>query len=284
MARPLRLEYEGAVYHVTSRGNAREVIYSGDGDRTKFLEILSGVVERYGFIIHAYCLMSNHYHLLVETPEGNLSRGMRQLNGVYTQWFNWSHKRVGHVLQGRYKAILVDKDEYLMELSRYLVLNPVRAGVVSRPEEWRWSSYRCMIGLDREPEYLCTEWLLSEFSGDTKRARDRYKSFVEDGIGKKESPLKGAYGGWILGGKRFLKEVGVRLEKSNMKKKKETPRRERHAARPMLKEIFAERDRREGMYEAVYQWGYKLQEVGDYVGLHYSRVSRIAGQVAKRKT
>ena len=284
MARPLRLEYEGAVYHVTSRGNAREVIYSGDGDRTKFLEILSGVVERYGFIIHAYCLMSNHYHLLVETPEGNLSRGMRQLNGVYTQWFNWSHKRVGHVLQGRYKAILVDKDEYLMELSRYLVLNPVRAGVVSRPEEWRWSSYRCMIGLDREPEYLCTEWLLSEFSGDTKRARDRYKSFVEDGIGEEKSPLQEAYGGWILGGKRFVKEVGVRLEKAGMRKKKENPRRERYVSRLSLKEIFAGKNIEEGVYEAVSRHGYKLAEVGDYVGRSYSWVSKKVTKMEKIKT
>src|SRR4030042_5793823 len=129
MARPLRIEFPGAVYHVTSRGNARQTIFIDDEDRGGFLDLLSIVVERFNWICHAYCLMGNHYHLLIETPDGNLSKGMRELNGIYTQHFNRRHGRVGHVFQGRFKAILVEKDSYLLELCRYIVLNPVRAGI-----------------------------------------------------------------------------------------------------------------------------------------------------------
>jgi REP-associated tyrosine transposase len=126
MARPLRLEFPGAIYHLTGRGNARQKIFFADPDRELFLDTFGGVVSRYGWICHAYCLMANHYHLLVETPKANLSLGMRQLNGVYTQAFNRRHKRVGHLFQGRFKAILVEKESYLLELCRYIVLNPVR--------------------------------------------------------------------------------------------------------------------------------------------------------------
>ena len=134
MARPLRLEFEGALYHVTSRGDRREDIYETDADREAFLSLLGAVCDRYHWVCHAYCLMGNHYHLLIETPDANLSRGMRQLNGMYTRTFNIAHGRVGHVFQGRYKSIHVDADEYLMELARYVVLNPVRATMVARPK------------------------------------------------------------------------------------------------------------------------------------------------------
>jgi putative transposase len=136
MSRPLRLELAGALYHVTSRGNARNLIYLQDDDFELFLQILANVCERYNWVVHAYCLMNNHYHLLVETPYANLSQGMRQLNSVFTQSKNRKHHRVGHLFQGRYKAILIDKDAYLLELCRYIVLNPVRANMVSSPEEW----------------------------------------------------------------------------------------------------------------------------------------------------
>jgi len=126
MSRPMRLEFPNALYHVTSRGNAQQNIYLTDADRQQFLNVLNHVCQRYNWVVHAYCLMSNHYHLLIETPDGNLSKGMRQLNGLYTQDFNRAHKRVGHVYQGRYKAILVEKQAYLLELARYIVLNPVR--------------------------------------------------------------------------------------------------------------------------------------------------------------
>ena len=141
MARPLRIEYPGAIYHVTSRGNARSTIFDDDEDRWRFLDILSTVVKRHRWLCHAYCLMGNHYHLLIETPEANLARGMRQLNGIVTQSHNRFHNRSGHLFQGRYKAILVDKENYLLELCRYIVLNPVAAGMVKAPENWPWSSF-----------------------------------------------------------------------------------------------------------------------------------------------
>ncbi len=124
MTRPVRIEFEGALYHVTSRGDRREAIYEDDADRMKFLEILETVIRDFNWVCHAYCLMTNHYHLVIETPDGNLSKGMRQLNGVYTQASNHRHDRSGHLFQGRYKAILVDGDSYLLELPRYVVLNP----------------------------------------------------------------------------------------------------------------------------------------------------------------
>lgn len=142
----------GGLYHVTSRGDRREDIYLHDADREKWLELFGQVCKRYHWKCHAYCLMSNHYHIVVETVEGNLSSGMRQLNGVYTQRFNATHQRVGHVFQGRYKGILVEKDSYLLELSRYVVLNPVRANMVINAGKWRWSSYRDMAGERNAPE------------------------------------------------------------------------------------------------------------------------------------
>lgn len=146
MARPLRIEIPGAIYHITSRGNAREPIFLDDGDYADFLNLLSLNLKRFNWILHAYCLMGNHYHLLIETPEGNLSRGMRQLNGTYTQWFNRKHNRVGHIFQGRYKAILVEKDSHLLELCRYVVLNPVRANMVKKARRVAMEQLQGYIG------------------------------------------------------------------------------------------------------------------------------------------
>jgi len=151
MARPLRIEFPGALYHLTSRGDRREAIYEDDEDRQRFLAILGEVAERYNWICHAYCLMTNHYHLVAETVEGNLSQGMRHLNGVYTQASNRRHERNGHLFQGRFKGILVDRDAYLLELARYVVLNPVRAGMAEAPEEWPWSSYGAMMDVAPAP-------------------------------------------------------------------------------------------------------------------------------------
>ncbi len=160
MARPLRVEYPGALYHITSRGNAGQNIFRYDRDRLYFLSLFGELIERFNWLCHGYCLMNNHYHLIIETPRGNLSRGMRQLNGIYTQKYNQRYKKTGHVFQGRYKAIIVNRDSYLLELSRYVVLNPVRAHIAEKPEEWKWSSYRATAGVDTSPQFLTTEWLL----------------------------------------------------------------------------------------------------------------------------
>ena len=141
MGRPIRIEYPGALYHVTSRGNERKEIFKNDADREKLLELVSDYHDRFGILIHAYVLMDNHYHFVLETPRGNLVKIMHGINGAYTGWYNRKYDRNGHLFQGRYRAILVEKDPYLLELSRYVHLNPVRAGISDRPEGYAWSSY-----------------------------------------------------------------------------------------------------------------------------------------------
>ena len=154
MARPLRIQFPGAFYHVTARGNEQKNIFRSNRDREKFLSYLESAVDRYGVVIHAYCLMDNHYHALIETPKGNLSQIMRHINGAYTTYFNTKRRRAGHLFQGRFKAILVDRDEYATTLSRYIHLNPVRAGMVALPEEYPWSSYHYYVGRKKVPEWL----------------------------------------------------------------------------------------------------------------------------------
>jgi REP element-mobilizing transposase RayT len=210
MARPLRIEYAGALYHVTSRGDRREDIYLDEQDREMWLEVLGQVCSRFNWVVHAYCQMTNHYHLLVETVDGNLSRGMRQLNGSYTQGFNRRHKMVGHLFQGRYKAILVQKDAYLLELSRYVVLNPVRAGIVSLPEEWHWSSYVQMIEGTAVPPWLDAKWLLGQFDNKRQAAINAYRRFVMEGLGS-SSPLEQIRHQLLLGDENFAENIEKRI-------------------------------------------------------------------------
>ncbi len=216
MARPLRLEFSGALYHVTSRGNRREDIYFGDVDRDMWLDVLGNVCSRYNWVVHAYCQMTNHYHLLVETVDGNLSRGMRQLNGNYTQRINRTHGLVGHLFQGRYKAILVQKDAYLLELTRYVVLNPIRAGMVSQLEEWPWSSHSQMIGSADTPEWLDTEWLLSQFGKKRKDAVLAYRRFVMEGKGV-SSPLEQTRHQLLLGDDGFVEKHRVESQNEEIR-------------------------------------------------------------------
>ncbi|MEM8500941.1 MAG: transposase [Pseudomonadota bacterium] len=189
MARPLRIEYAGALYHVTSRGNARADIYFDDADRRQFLALLDDTCAEFHWMCHSYCLMSNHYHLLVETGRPTLSSGMRFLNGTYAQRFNKRHQRVGHLLQGRYKAILVDSEPYLLELARYIVLNPVRAGMVHAAEEWPWSSYRATVGLCAAESCLTRDTTLARFSDRRDKAQSAYTRFVAAGL-RQPSPMK----------------------------------------------------------------------------------------------
>lgn len=208
MGRSLRIEYSGAFYHVTSRGNEQKDVFKSQKDREKFLSYLASASERYGAAIHAFCLMSNHYHVLMETPAGNLSQIMRHINGAYTNYFNTKRKRAGHLFQGRYKAILVEKNVYALELSRYIHLNPVRAGMVKMPEEYRWSSYRSYIGLASPPDWLITTEQLGQFQGGVLEMQSNYKSFVEDANGEVvESPFAGVVGSVILGSHEFIAEV-----------------------------------------------------------------------------
>ena len=204
MGRSLRITFTGAYYHVTSRGNERKDVFKSQIDREKFLSYLESAVLRYGAVIHAYCLMSNHYHLLLETPSGNLPRIMQHINGAYTNYFITKRARSGHLFQGRYKAILIDADAYAIELSRYLHLNPVRAGMVSVPEAYPWSSYLDYIGERKCPEWLKTSFILGFFNND-HGADTNYQRFVEDLSDREyESPLKGATAEAILGGDEFV--------------------------------------------------------------------------------
>ncbi|MBC7254473.1 MAG: transposase [Actinobacteria bacterium] len=277
MSRPLRLQLENALYHVTSRGNEKATIFFDDQDRYVFLKKVSEVAERYRWTVYAYCLMGNHYHLLLRTEQANLSRGMRQLNGIYAQYFNRRHQRVGHVFQGRFKAILIKDEERLLTVARYVVLNPVRAGVVERPEDWKWSSYRATVGLDKPKKFLNPNHVLCLFSNRKDEATSLYVSFVQEGI-EAPSPLADAHGGIILGEKEVAREV---FEKVGQKIDLEIPKRERFAARPDLGEIFSMYDRKIGIYLAIYEHGYTLREVGVFLGMHYSAISRIANQVAR---
>ena len=170
-ARPKRIHYEGAIYHVTSRGNERRKIVLDDADRGMFLSVLAENVEQHQVVCHAWVLMDNHYHLLLETPAANLSMAMKHVNGIYTQKFNKKHHRVGHLFQGRYKSIVVEKDSYLKELCRYVVLNPVRAGMVKHPKEWKWSSYRGTAGLSKPDKWLETDWILGQFGKNKQQAK-----------------------------------------------------------------------------------------------------------------
>jgi putative transposase len=278
MARPLRLEFAGALYHITSRGDRREDIFEDDKDREAFLTILGDVCRHHNWICHAYCLMSNHYHLLIETPDGNLSKGMRQLNGVYTQTFNRAHGRVGHVFQGRYKAILVDKNNYLLEVARYIVLNPVRAAMVRTANGWPWSSYRSMIGSVIAPEWLEVDWILAAFDQKKLTAITLYKQFVAEG--KKRPPLWGELKNQIfLGDEKFVAQHLTALKDKNLSEIPSSQKRARPKTLAQYQKLFP--DRNQAITAAYESGGYSLQALGDHFGLHYSRVSRIVAEIRK---
>ena len=285
MARPLRIEYPGAVYHITSRGNDKKTVFKNDTDREAFLDILAHVNGRYHWICHAYCLMDNHYHLLVETPDGNLSLGMRQLNGVFTQARNKRYNKTGHLFQGRYKAILIQKDRYLLEVSRYVVLNPIRARRVERLEDWKGSSYRATAGEGQAHLCLSRDWVLGQFSRTRAHAEKEYRQFVKEGIGK-ETIWNEVKGQSILGEDDFVGSLTDHLKRH--KDIPEIPKSQRYANRPELDKIFTEsilidkrmRDRKIG--EAIEKHGYTQRSIADHLGVHFTYVSRILREKRER--
>lgn len=282
MARPLRIEYPDAIYHITSRGNARGEIYADDQDRENFLTVLSLVIKRYNWLCHAYCLMDNHYHLIIETPDANLSIGMRQLNGIYTQKYNRRHKKPGHLFQGRFKAIVVQKETYLFELCRYVVLNPVRAKMVEKPEAWKWSSYNVTAGIKKIPEYFSADWILGLFGNKLKSAQKGYRKFVREGIGK-TSPWGKLQGQVLLGEEGFVMKL-KELFLIDKEKIKEIPRRQRYVGRPSLGELFKQPEkkvqRNKNICGAHISYGYSLKEIADYLHIHYTTVSKVIAQKA----
>src|SRR5665213_248452 len=261
MPRPKRIHYEGAIYHVTSRGNERRKIVLDDSDRWMFLKVLVETVEHHGVVCHAWVLIDNHYHLLLETPAANLSPAMKHLNGIYTQKFNKKYHRVGHLLQGRYKAIVVEKDTYLKELCRYVVLNPVRAKMVKHPKDWKWSSYRETAGLEKSEPWIEIDWILGQFDKKLKMARRAYQAFVEDGMGKKESPWESLYSRIYLGSEDFLDKVHEIGQKHKIL---DVPKYQKHVVKQKPEYILAKTAKVYGVkVEAILKSGKKRHEARD---------------------
>lgn len=271
MARPLRLEFPGALYHVTCRGNRREPIFRDRTDRLTWLMEIERVCRRFHFVVHAYCQMTNHYHVLIETPEGNLGQGMRQLNSAYSQYVNRRHELVGHVMQGRYHAILVQKEGYLRELARYIVLNPVRGGMVEAPGDWEWSSYRVTTGQTPAAGWMATEWLLACFGPDPMAARAAYHQFVMAGL-HAESPLKKVCFRCILGDAAFIARHRASAKEA---KSVEIARVQRRAMAMSLEEYALTFTRRQvAMAEAYRSTAFSMQQIAAHFGVSLKTVSR----------
>ena len=273
MSRPIRIEFPDALYHVTARGDRREDIFEDDADRQMFLSTLEQVVTQFNWLCHAWCLMDNHYHLMIQTPDGNLSKGMRQLNGVYTQASNRRHQRVGHLFQGRFKAILVDSDAYLLELTRYVVLNPVRAGMVKKPADWPWSSYRASVGLEPATSWLAVDGVLAQFGKRRSLAQQRYAQFVAEGVNA-ESPWAKLKGQVFLGDEHFVERMQAHIQPD--KDYIQIPLAQRRRLPPSLAEIERQTPERNAAIIAAYATGgYSYQQLADYFGIYFTTVGRI---------
>lgn len=284
MGRPLRITYPGAHYHITARGNEQKDIFKSRRDREQFLSYLESSVIRYGAVIHAYCLMNNHYHLLMETPEGNLPEIMRHINGAYTNYHNTKRKRAGHLFQGRYKAILIEADEYLMELSRYIHLNPLRSGLTEKPADHPWSSYLDYIGKRQAPSWLRLDAVETHFGNNEK-----YRRFVEEMLGKDyESPLQGTVASTLLGSESYVRQImGTHLDGKPLER--DVPAIRELSKSRKIEQIFngvegvfgdAGLERKTGIYLAYRYTGAQLKEIGTYFGKKESAISQASRRFA----
>ena len=238
MSRQLRIEFPGAIHHVTSRGNERRNIYRDDRDRRRFLKLLEEVVVLRRWILHAWVLMSNHYHLLIETPEVGLSRGMKKLNESYAKWFNTRHRRVGHLFQGPFKNIVVERESHLLELTRYIVLNPVRCGAVRYAGDWKWSNYRATAGLRAAPSWLETDWTLGKFNPfERAQAREEYRGFVAEARDSEYKPWESLVGQIYLGGEAFC-EMVQKIIDSQPRSRRDYPRAQIELVRPTFDRVL----------------------------------------------
>jgi len=293
MARPLRIQYPGAYYHITSRGNERKDIYKSQRDREKFLDYLQSATQRYGAVIHCYCLMSNHYHLLMETPEGNLSQVMQHNNGSYTTYYNVKRKRSGHLFQGRYHAVLVEANTYALELSRYIHLNPVRAGIAKLPEEHPWSSHSYYINGQATPEWLHTETILAYLSSKESQSRRSYQSFVQDKLGcDYPSPLRAAAAGAILGLDAFIDRVR-RKYLTNDHRDRNLPAHRALTRRRTVRQItdavdslFEDQNmaRKISIHLCHRYSGEGLRSLGDHIGLSESGITQTSRRLGEKAT
>lgn len=271
MTRPLRIEFPGALYHVTARGDQLNAIYRDDTDRYIWLEVLGLICARFHLVIHAYCQMTNHFHLMMETTEGNLAQCMRQLNGIYSQRVNRRHDLVGHVFQGRYKAVLVQKEAHLLELARYIVLNPVRAGMVASVAEWHWSSHHFMLDPAGKPDWLDRQWLLGQFGPGQDEAVERYLQFVAAGADA-QSPLLGMQYQLVLGDDEFASRHRRGQQGAALVEVAKTQRRIAAMTLSEYQTTFAERD--EAMARAYFSTAFTMAAIGTHFGVSYKTVSR----------
>lgn len=290
MARQLRIEYPDAYYHVTARGNERKEIFKSEKDREKFLSYLESAVKRYGAVIHVWCLMSNHYHLLIETPSGNLSQIMQHINGAYTNYFNTKRKRSGHLFQGRYKGILVEADEYALELSRYIHLNPVRIGIASEPSDYKWSSFQEYAGKKKTPDWLTTEFILGYFDKSESAAQKKYSVFVEEMTGKEhKNPFQQMVASTMLGTPEFV----AAIQEQHLDGKshhRNLPALKQLKGKPTIDQILEitgnvlNADEKLATKVAIHLChrysGAKLKEIGERFGVKESAVSQSSGRFA----
>jgi REP element-mobilizing transposase RayT len=235
MARPLRIEFADALYHVTSRGNEQRAIFRSNRDRQTFLLFLGMAARRFGWSVTAWVLMTNHFHLVIQTPEPNLSQGMQWLNSAYVGWFNRFHKRCGHLYQGRFKALLIDKEAYFAEVLRYVALNPVRATMCERPEQYRWSSYRATAGLEVAPEWLDLATVHQLFGPDPESAHAPYREFVLAKIGCEDKLWEKLTNQLYLGTEEWVKTMRAKVE--TKPRSTDHPRIQRAVGRPKMHEI-----------------------------------------------
>jgi putative transposase len=237
MARPLRIDVPGTLHHVTSRGNERRPIFRSNQDRQAFLQLVAEAVKRFGWSVTAWVLMTNHYHLLIQTPEANLSRGMQWLNGTYADWFNRRYKRSGHLFQGRFKSFIIETESYSAEVLRYVVLNPVRAKIVARPEEYRWSSYRATAGLEAAPVWLDLSAVYIHFDPDRAAAQARYTEYVLSKVDSRERLWDQAINGIYLGGEEWAKRMRTIVE--SRPRSTDYPIEQRSVGRPTVQKVIA---------------------------------------------
>jgi len=271
MSRPLRIEHDNAYYHVTARGDRRCTIFRTDSDRLTWLAMLGEACARFDFAVHAYCQMGNHYHLVLQTRQGRLARGMRYLNGNYSQYFNRQHGLAGHVFQGRYHAILCQAKAYLMELTRYTVLNPVRAGLVSHPGQWPWSSYSAVTGQVDTPAWLERDSVLAQFGTRREAALQAFESFVLAGIGQ-ESPLRAVRNQLFLGDDAFCESAARGEFHGDLLEIKRTQL--RAIVRPLAEYFPPGGNAHEGMALAYLSHAYSMAEIANYRQVSVRTVSR----------
>jgi putative transposase len=268
MARPLRIEFPGAVYHVTSRGNERRSIFRSDRDRKAFLGFLAKATRRFGWSVTAWVLMNNHFHLVIQTPEPNLSRGMQWLNGSYAGWFNDRHDRSGHLFQGRFKAFLIEKESYFAEVLRYVVLNPVRAQIVQQPEAYRWSSYRATAGLEEAPDWLDLHEALTAFGDDRVIAQAQYREFASDQRASSDHLWDRLTNGMYLGSDAWTKRMRAIVD--SRPRSTDHPIKQRAVGRPQMHAVIAAVARVAGECAEVVrsERGHILRRLTAWLGWH----------------